>query len=194
VNKKRFNVARKNERQFYTRHISEVKIYPKLAAFPFPVQTLMAKEIRKCDSLITKKEKGITASGLRCSCNFYNMYRLPCRHIFYNDLYEQAKALDDEAWRNFNYFHEESGVEVWLKDEMVYVEEDQAKDDDDAQIREFKEMVSSLSNNFYDMKETKDDCGIRNMMSVIRNVVKRKPSSDIPKAKNRKATKKLKKL
>jgi hypothetical protein len=137
----------------------------------------MANEMRKCEKMIAQKKEISTNITLKCHCEFFCKYRLPCKHIFYNDLYGEKPFLNDKTWNDFNYFHEESGVEVWLKDEVVYFEEN-VNDFNRSKVMEFKEAVSTIQNHFYDILATKNETAIESMMTVMRNVVKKKDKKE----------------
>lgn len=162
-------MAKRNKRYFYTKRIAETRLYKQLISFPYPVQTLIAKEIREADARHERNEPFMQIIKLVCPCDFYSNYRLPCRHMFQVDMYSENKILDENAWKIFNYFNKEHGVDVWIETVPVLIEENSGVENTNTRsILEFNEAVSGVKNEFYGLMENKKENEIKGMVTVLK--------------------------
>jgi len=60
--------------------------------------------------------------ALRCHCQFYRQYLLPCRHIFH--LSTEIKVLTPARWEGYMMMFAECGMEVYETMGAVWVEEE----------------------------------------------------------------------
>src|ERR1043165_6548238 len=78
--------------------------------------------VNKCCAVEGRLEKGKAVLGLTtlsCSFLFFNRYLLPCRHIFYENMYGSTKLLTPAVWRKFQQMFDEVGFDVYIHREVI---------------------------------------------------------------------------
>ncbi|KAG9066372.1 hypothetical protein KI688_001596 [Linnemannia hyalina] len=88
--------------------------------FPYTVQTLLVDEARAMNARIAKGKRPPGLKHLRCGCDFFNKYLLPCRHILHMALFgdlssgKEPSFLSDADWMLFqDMFTKKEGLDVY---------------------------------------------------------------------------------
>jgi hypothetical protein len=118
---------------FRTKTVSYAQKFPELKVFPFPVQRLIAQEIKEAHSIYENENEIEELDTTECSCQFYKKYYLPCKHMFYTDLIMEEVEMDlkknhvvqrflgTEDWMKFQRGWAECGYEIYFSKEAVLV-------------------------------------------------------------------------
>ncbi|CAB4487086.1 unnamed protein product [Rhizophagus irregularis] len=108
--------------EFRTKKISFIgvddEILTEIHKFPFPVQQMIIKEYCAVDRRLEKGKTALGLTSLNCYCVFFHRYLLPCRHIFHESLYGDAKLLTPDTWDQFQRMFDETGFDVYMYREI----------------------------------------------------------------------------
>lgn len=102
--------------------LPQVAPYPYLYKLPTPVQIMLANEIKAAnDIMATAGEDPYELDDeLRCSCQFYRKYQLPCQHIWHQHiLYD---IISEEDFERYTFMWEDSGFEIYERVTTEYFE------------------------------------------------------------------------
>lgn len=138
--------------------------------FPFPLQQMLVKE---ASAVMDRLAKGKGAPGLislDCHCLFRNRYMLPCRHIFHEHIYGDAKLLTANAWRMFQEMFEESGFEVYECRELTIIEEpEQTEEEKKAENRRLAmcELTERMRDKYWRVEERSGPGGAEAFISNL---------------------------
>ena len=105
-------------------------------------------------------EKGKGVPGLttpNCHCLFRNRYLLPCRHLFHEHIYGNAKLLTVDVWKVFQGMFEECGYEIYEGRESV-IEFVQTKQQKEAENRRLTvvELTERIRDRYWNIEEKGD--------------------------------------
>ena len=156
--------AEKEATIFRTTRSAACNDFPELAAFPGPVQTMMAEQIKL--AILDNEDSNTPPAGelddvLTCpigseasqGCLFYRQYQLPCRHLWqYEVLYGVFRHSDWERW---NALFDDGGFEIYESTTKTYVI-DEIHDiigGPDRQALEMREVLDSIKDKYYDIVE-----------------------------------------
>lgn len=111
--------------EFTNKRVKEIKTYPELASFPYPIQRLLVGEIRGMETRVVQGRRAYEFcrnEEIYCRCVFFQNYTLPCRHIFHSDyvsrisipgIRRDAYLLNEQQWERFSALFQNRGLEVY---------------------------------------------------------------------------------
>lgn len=136
---------------FDTKKLSIVRREPGLSLFPFPIQKLLHREIKRANAAMKegKDPPSLANGGLECWCRFFRAYSLPCFHLWHAHLIQNC--ITRTHLEHFARLFEESGYEVYEGHDRHIVlpvfrvegEDEAAQLRDTLQSREYLELLRS---------------------------------------------------
>jgi hypothetical protein len=128
--------AETRRHQFWTRHNPLWKDFEALKEFPYPVQNLLAKEIRLAKDLCVENDEQLLVSSAPeadsqgnakppiCGkpCWFFEKWQLPCSHIWRQHML--FRVLTSEAVSHYSFVWKEGGFEHYETTGTKWVERD----------------------------------------------------------------------
>ncbi len=142
-----------------------------LTLVSYPIQLLMAEEIRKavkrCATI--QHERILNQVYPECDCKFFRKYFLPCRHMFQLDFLKEGGWLNDAIWDTFIQTSGESGFEVYYTRERELVDQP-THPLPNKDVVQFKSHVEQLSNIFWRLREENDIHKIARFEAVLQGL------------------------
>jgi hypothetical protein len=128
---------------------SIVNHFPHLKNLNYNAQVMVYGEYMKALNNISKgKPNKFNLEIPSCTCEFFNKYYLPCKHIFYE---EDVKPgfIQEQFWESFLQGWEESGYDVYWTRVSKFVPNEQSQTIDEAGA--FRQVMERATELYYDM-------------------------------------------